>query len=277
MRNVATGGHRYAEFVATYLDDILVAHRRRAEADGRSLTALLAGLDVSTTPRDFAGALQAPGLSVIAELKRKSPSAGTLGGGADPAEVALSYEAGGAAALSVLTDGPHFGGSAEDLIAAHEAVALPVLRKDFTVDPRDVVDARAMGADCVLLIVAALDDHELQSLLALARDLALGALVEVHDEIELDRALQAGADLIGVNQRDLHTFEVDTERAVRVANRIPAGVVAVAESGVTGPEDAERLAAAGYDAILVGQSVVTADDRVGAVARLSGHPVGVRP
>ena len=277
MRNVATGGHRYAEFVATYLDDILVAHRRRAEADGRSLTALLAGLDVSTTPRDFAGALQAPGLSVIAELKRKSPSAGTLGGGADPAEVALSYEAGGAAALSVLTDGPHFGGSAEDLIAAHEAVALPVLRKDFTVDPRDVVDARAMGADCVLLIVAALDDHELQSLLALARDLALGALVEVHDESELDRALQAGADLIGVNQRDLRTFEVDTERAVRVANRIPAGVVAVAESGVTGPEDAERLAAAGYDAILVGQSVVTADDRVGAVARLSGHPVGVRP
>ena len=277
MRNAATGGHRYAEFVATYLDDILVAHRRRAEADGRSLTALLTGLDVSTTPRDFAGALQAPGLSVIAELKRKSPSAGTLGGGADPAEVALSYEAGGAAALSVLTDGPHFGGSAEDLIAAHEAVALPVLRKDFTVDPRDVVDARAMGADCVLLIVAALDDHELQSLLALARDLALGALVEVHDEIELDRALQAGADLIGVNQRDLHTFEVDTERAVRVANRIPAGVVAVAESGVTGPEDAERLAAAGYDAILVGQSVVTADDRVGAVARLSGHPVGVRP
>ena len=277
MRNAATGGHRYAEFVATYLDDILVAHRRRAEADGRSLTALLAGLDVSTTPRDFAGALQAPGLSVIAELKRKSPSAGTLGGGADPAEVALSYEAGGAAALSVLTDGPHFGGSAEDLIAAHEAVALPVLRKDFTVDPRDVVDARAMGADCVLLIVAALDDHELQSLLALARDLALGALVEVHDEIELDRALQAGADLIGVNQRDLRTFEVDTERAVRVANRIPAGVVAVAESGVTGPEDAERLAAAGYDAILVGQSVVTADDRVGAVARLSGHPVGVRP
>ena len=277
MRNVATGGHRYAEFVATYLDDILVAHRRRAEADGRSLTALLAGLDVSTTPRDFAGALQAPGLSVIAELKRKSPSAGTLGGGADPAEVALSYEAGGAAALSVLTDGPHFGGSAEDLMAAREAVALPVLRKDFTVDPRDVVDARAMGADCVLLIVAALDDHELQSLLALARDLALGALVEVHDEIELDRALQAGADLIGVNQRDLHTFEVDTERAVRVANRIPAGVVAVAESGVTGPEDAERLAAAGYDAILVGQSVVTADDRVGAVARLSGHPVGVRP
>ena len=277
MRNVATGGHRYAEFVATYLDDILVAHRRRAEADGRSLTALLAGLDVSTTPRDFAGALQAPGLSVIAELKRKSPSAGTLGGGADPAEVALSYEAGGAAALSVLTDGPHFGGSAEDLIAAHEAVALPVLRKDFTVDPRDVVDARAMGADCVLLIVAALDDHELQSLLALARDLALGALVEVHDESELDRALQAGADLIGVNQRDLHTFEVDTERAVRVADRIPAGVVAVAESGVRGPEDAERLAAAGYDAILVGQSVVIADDRAGAVARLSGHPVGVRP
>ena len=277
MRNAATGGHRYAEFVATYLDDILVAHRRRAEADGRSLTALLTGLDVSTTPRDFAGALQAPGLSVIAELKRKSPSAGTLGGGADPAEVALSYEAGGAAALSVLTDGPHFGGSAEDLIAAHEAVALPVLRKDFTVDPRDVVDARAMGADCVLLIVAALDDHELQSLLALARDLALGALVEVHDESELDRALQAGADLIGVNQRDLHTFEVDTERAVRVADRIPAGVVAVAESGVRGPEDAERLAAAGYDAILVGQSVVTADDRVGAVARLSGHPVGVRP
>ena len=263
--------------MATYLDDILVAHRRRAEADGRSLTALLTGLDVSTTPRDFAGALQAPGLSVIAELKRKSPSAGTLGGGADPAEVALSYEAGGAAALSVLTDGPHFGGSAEDLIAAHEAVALPVLRKDFTVDPRDVVDARAMGADCVLLIVAALDDHELQSLLALARDLALGALVEVHDESELDRALQAGADLIGVNQRDLHTFEVDTERAVRVADRIPAGVVAVAESGVRGPEDAERLAAAGYDAILVGQSVVTADDRVGAVARLSGHPVGVRP
>ena len=276
MRKAATGGHRYAEFVATYLDDILVAHRRRAEADGRSLTALLTGLDVSTTPRDFAGALQAPGLSVIAELKRKSPSAGTLGGGADPAEVALSYEAGGAAALSVLTDGPHFGGSAEDLIAAHEAVALPVLRKDFTVDPRDVVDARAMGADCVLLIVAALDDHELQSLLALARDLALGALVEVHDEAELDRALAVGASLVVVNQRDLVTFAVDTDRAVRVASHIPAGVVAVAESGVRDNDDAARLAAAGYDAILVGESLVTSIDRSQQVWSMVGYPIGGR-
>lgn len=226
--------------------------------------------------RGFARSLQSPGLSVIAELKRKSPSAGTLGGGVDPAEVALSYQNGGASALSVLTDEAYFGGSPEDLIAARAAVELPVLRKDFTVDVRDVVDARAMGADCVLVIVAALDDNELTAMLDLAADLEIDVLVEVHDEAELDRAIDADAKLIGVNQRDLHTFAVDTDRAERVARRIPTELIAVAESGVGGAADAERLAAAGYDAVLVGQSVVTADDRAAAVQQISGYTIGRR-
>lgn len=207
-------------------------------------------------------------VAVIAEVKRRSPSKGDLAPGLDPAELARRYEAGGAACLSVLTDVEFFGGSPDDLARARRACSLPVLRKDFTVDPRDVCDARLMGADCVLLIAAALESDELDGLLALARELGLDALVEVHDEPELERAVAAGADLVGVNQRDLVSFEVDTARAVRMAPQMPAGVVRVAESGITGPADARALAEAGYHAVLVGEHLVTAGDPEAGVARL---------
>jgi indole-3-glycerol phosphate synthase len=172
---------------------------------------------------------------------------------------------GGAACLSVLTDVGFFGGSQGDLQEARQACRLPVLRKDFTVDARDVVDARLMGADAVLLIVAALDDGELRRFAALAAELGLAALVEVHDEAELDRALGAGASLLGVNGRDLRTFAVDLAVFDRLAGRMPAGVVRVAESGLRGAEDARRVADAGYDAVLVGESLVTSADPEPAV------------
>ena len=207
-------------------------------------------------------------MAVISEIKRRSPSKGDLAIGLDPAVLAASYERGGAACLSVLTDEEFFGGSVADLATARAACSLPVLRKDFTVSARDVCDARLMGADCVLLIAAALDDEELVTFLELARRIGLDALVEIHDEPELDRAIAAGADLIGVNQRDLVTFTVDTARAVRMAPQMPTGVVRVAESGITGPADAAVLAEAGYHAVLVGEHLVTSGDPEAGVADL---------
>lgn len=263
---------------ATYLDRILAAHRARAAADRRDVGALAEAAESCPPARDFAGALRrADGtLAVIAEIKRRSPSKGVLDDGLDVTAVASAYEAGGAACLSVLTDEEFFGGSAEDLIAARAAVASPVLRKDFTVTAADVLDARLMGADAVLLIVAALGDDELAGLVALAERIGLAVLVEAHDEGEVERALAAGARVVGVNQRDLSTFAVDTERALRVAAAIPPDVVAVAESGIGGAADAARLAGAGYEAVLVGETLVRSGDRRAAVAGLCGHPVGAR-
>lgn len=257
--------------MATYLDRILAAHRAAAAADPRSLDDLVALARQAPPTRGFAAALRegaASGLAVIAEVKRRSPSKGDLAPDLDPAATAAAYAAGGASCLSVLTDEAHFGGSAADLQAARAAVAIPVLRKDFTVDPRDVCDARIMGADAVLLIVAALDDTELRSFHELAVDLGLDVLVEIHDEAELDRALAVGAAVVGVNQRDLVTFEVDHDRAVRVGRAMPEGILRVAESGIRGPADAASLAAAGFHAVLVGESVVTSGDRAAAVAAL---------
>ena len=185
---------------------------------------------------------------MIAEIKRRSPSKGDLNVGLDPADVAMTYEDGGASCLSVLTDREFFGGSPGDLKAANAVTRLPVLRKDFTVAPHDVCDARLMGADCVLLIVAALSDADLRRFHDLAGEVGLDALVEVHDEPELERALATGATLVGVNQRDLVTFEVDPARAERMAAAIPDGVVKVAESGVRDGDDARRLRDAGYHA-----------------------------
>src|SRR5205823_11901166 len=165
---------------------------------------------------------------------------------------------GGASCLSVLTDAEFFGGSADDVVEARAASGLPVLRKDFTVSEADVYDARAMGADAVLLIVAPLDDAELSAFRQLAEHLGMSSLVEVHDEGEVQRALEAGATLVGVNQRDLRTFEVDHGLAARLKERLPPGVATVAESGIRGAEDAVALEAAGYDAVLVGESLVTA-------------------
>lgn len=256
--------------MATYLDRILEAHRSAAAADDRPIPRLADDAAAAPPPRGFRQALAGGELALICEVKRRSPSKGDLAPDLDPAALARAYEAGGAACLSVLTDEAFFGGSAADLVAAREACSLPVLRKDFTVSERDVYDARAMGADAVLLIAAALDDAELAAFRALASELGLDTLVEVHDEPEVERALVVGADLIGVNQRDLVTFEVDTERAVRLAPRIPDGVVRVAESGIAGPDDARRLRDAGYDALLVGEWLVTSPDPAAAVAALRG-------
>jgi indole-3-glycerol phosphate synthase len=207
---------------------------------------------------------------VIAEIKRRSPSKGDLNADLDPAAMAATYERGGAACLSVLTDVEHFGGSVADLQAARAACSLPVLRKDFTVSERDVFDARIMGADCVLLIAAALEPAELTSFHALAVEVGLDVLVEIHDEHELEHALAADATLIGVNQRDLVTFQVDHERAVRMAGVIPDAAVKVAESGVRGATDARALRDAGYDAVLVGETLVTSADPAAAIAELVG-------
>jgi indole-3-glycerol phosphate synthase len=256
----------------TYLDEILAGHRGAAAADARSLDALVDAARACPPARRFRAALEAgarrDGLAVIAEVKRRSPSRGDLAAGLDPARLAGQYAAGGATCISVLTDERWFGGSPADLVAARAAVELPVIRKDFTVHPRDVADARLMGADAVLLIAAALDDAELADCHALAVELGLDALVEVHDEAEAERAVAVGAALIGVNQRDLVTFEVDTARAVRVAPLLPDGVVRVAESGVTGADDAAVLADAGFHAVLVGEHLVRSGDPAAAVRAL---------
>jgi indole-3-glycerol phosphate synthase len=240
-----------------------------AAADVRSLDVLIDEAERTEPTRGFAQALVGSSqLAVVAEIKRRSPLKGDLDAGLDPADLAVTYARGGAACLSVLTDGEFFGGSVDDLQAARRAVALPVLRKDFTVAAHDIADARLMGADAVLLIAAALDPAELIELHRLAVGLGLDVLVEIHDEPELEVAVEAGATLVGVNQRDLVTFAVDHERAVRMAAAIPDGVVKVAESGVRGPDDARRLADAGYEAILVGETLVTSPDPAGALAAL---------
>jgi indole-3-glycerol phosphate synthase len=258
--------------VATYLDRILISHRQAAARDERPL-AQLADLAMQCPPprgfrdaitRDVAGGQ----VAVIAEVKRRSPSKGALAVDLDPVVLAGDYARGTASCLSVLTDEEWFGGSPADLQAARNATDLPALRKDFTVSVRDVFDARLMGADCLLLIVAALDDDELRRFHETAVDLGLDILVEVHDEPELERALAVGARMVGVNQRDLVSFEVDTDRAVRMAPLIPDDVTRVAESGIGGPADAARLAAAGYDALLVGESLVRSADPAAAVSAL---------
>jgi indole-3-glycerol phosphate synthase len=240
-----------------------------AAADVRSLDVLIEEAERTVPTRGFTRALaSATQLAVIAEIKRASPSKGDLDARLDPAELAKTYAHGGASCLSVLTDSEFFAGSVDDLQAARAATMLPVLRKDFTVAAHDVADARLMGADAVLLIAAVLDRAELVELHHLAVGLGLDVLVEVHDVPELEVAVEAGATLVGVNQRDLVTFEVDHQRAVRMASAIPAGVVKVAESGVRGPDDARRLADAGYDAILVGETLVTAPDPAETLAAL---------
>lgn len=253
----------------TYLDRIVARHREVAAADHRRVDELVDRAGSMSPARGFRAALAATdGLAVISEIKRRSPSKGDLNVGLDPAALAATYAAGGASCLSVLTDEEFFGGSVADLQAARAACTLPVLRKDFTVCAADVCDARLMGADCVLLIAAALSRPELVQLHHLARAIGLDVLVEIHDEAELEVAVEAGATLVGVNQRDLVTFQVDHARAERMAGQMPAGVVRVAESGVRGGDDARRLRDAGYDAVLVGETLVTAADPAAAIADL---------
>ena len=253
----------------TYLDDIVAWHRQRSQNDTRSFDELLTEAKGCVPTRGFASSIRStPHLAVIAEIKRRSPSKGDLNASLDPAALALQYQRGGASCLSVLTDTDHFSGSVADLQNAREATTIPVIRKDFTVDSRDICDARIMGADCVLLIAAVLTPSELSSFLEVSREVDIDALVEVHDEAELDVAMRAGATLVGVNQRDLVTFAVDQARAVRMAPLIPDHVVKVAESGVRGREDAIALRAAGYDAILVGEHLVTSPNPEAALTDL---------
>jgi indole-3-glycerol phosphate synthase len=229
--------------------------------------------------RDFAGALRRHDgrLAVVAEIKRRSPSKGELAPDLDPAVVAKAYETGGAAALSVLTDTPFFGGSVDDLQAARAAVELPAIRKDFMIDETQVYESRAIGADAVLLIVAALpDDVLLAGLRQLAEEIGIVALVEAHDDAELDRALAAGATVVGVNARDLGTFGEDLGLSERLVDRIPGDVIAVAESAIRSPADAGRMADAGYDAVLVGEALVRSNDPTALVHAMSGHSVRPR-
>jgi indole-3-glycerol phosphate synthase len=216
----------------------------------------------------FGDALAAPGIGVIAEFKRRSPSAGALRDDPDLAEMVAAYERGGAVAVSVLTEGPNFGGALEDLRGARASCDLPILRKDFIVDDYQLHEARAAGADAVLLIVAALEDAELASLHGSALAIGLEVLVEVHDRDELRRALAVGAEIIGINNRDLRDFSVDVERTVRLMADVPEGITVVSESGIANGAELARLGALGVSAVLVGESLMRASDPAAGLATL---------
>jgi indole-3-glycerol phosphate synthase len=254
------------------LDDIVAGVRidldhRRAATPASELRAALADVDPPLDPMpDF----RSPASSVIAEVKRRSPSKGELAAIADPAGLARRYAAGGAAAISVLTEERRFGGSLADLHAVRGAVDVPVLRKDFVVESYQLLEARAAGADLVLLIVAALDDDSLRHLHDEARGLGLTVLVEVHDEGETERAVELGAELIGVNARDLKTLAVDTGVFGRLAPLVPGDRVLVAESGIAGPDDVSARVAEGARVVLVGEALVRGGDPEGAVRRMTG-------
>ena len=246
------------------LEEIIQAARHRLDRDG------VQRHGGGPERRAFGDALAAAGLQVIAEIKRRSPSRGDLNMGLDPVARAQSYEAGGAAAISVLTEPDYFAGSLRDLESVREAVSLPVLRKDFIVDPRQVEESRAAGADALLLIVAGLTELELATLLGECSVVGIEALVEAHSESEARIAVAAGAQILGVNNRDLNTFHTDLAVAERVAPELAGGRILVAESGVSDASGAARMVAAGYDAILVGESLVTADDPADLIAELKG-------
>jgi indole-3-glycerol phosphate synthase len=255
-----------------------ILERTRAEVERRKRHTPLGALEglerdraePSARPggRRLREALAGEGVSVIAEFKRRSPSAGELREGADVAEVVRAYERAGAAALSVLTEGPHFGGSLEDLRAARVASALPILRKDFIVDPYQLHEAVASGADAVLLIVAALSRNDLASLHEQALALGLDALVEVHDAEELEVALSVGVELVGVNNRDLRDFSVDVTRTSLLMRQVPAGVTVVSESGIASSEQVRVLGREGVSAVLVGESLMRAEDPEAALRAL---------
>jgi len=259
------------------LDEILEGVRADLAARERAvpLDHLKEAAGKAPAPRNCIAALKGGDVAVIAEVKRASPSKGALAAIADPAALAMDYEAGGARVISVLTESRRFGGSLDDLAAVREAVRVPVLRKDFIVSSYQLWEARAYGADMVLLIVAALEQNALVSLVERAVSIDLVPLVEVHTEDELERALDAGARVLGVNARNLATLEVDRSVFGRIAAQVPEGIIKIAESGIRGPHDLLAYAAAGADAVLVGESLVTGKDPRSAVADLvtaGSHP-----
>jgi indole-3-glycerol phosphate synthase len=249
-----------------------VGARRTATPPAAVERAAMERLDADP-PRPFAAALRRPGLSVIAEHKRSSPSAGLIRDELALEDVVGAYERGGAAALSVLTESHSFGGSLDDLARARAASRLPILRKDFIVDAYQVVESLAAGADAILLIVAALGPAELEGFHSQARSLGLGVLVEGHDEAELERAAGLGAEVIGINNRDLTTLAVDTERTFLLRAHVPSGTVVVSESGWRTRAELERLAAAGVDAVLVGEALMRSAD-IEAACRGLTSPAG---
>lgn len=242
---------------------------RALQARRQELEEALAGAPV---PAPFAAALRGPAVRLVAEVKRRSPSRGTINAALDAPAQAAAYAAGGAAAISVLTEAAHFGGSSEDLVAVRSRVAVPVLKKDFHLAEVQLLEARVLGASAALLIARALSPAVLPRLADYARRVGLETLVEVRTDAELARALDAGAAVIGVNCRDLETLEVDPAVAERLVKRIPAGVVAIWESGVSGAADVGRAAAAGADAVLVGSAVSASPDPAAAVRALTGVP-----
>lgn len=256
----------------TSLDEI-VQQRRAVVARDRSaqpMSELRAAAQVRSPRRDFLAAIREARPAVIAEFKRRSPSAGTLAAAADPGQVARAYERGGAAAISVLTEPEYFGGSFDDLRAARAACSLPVLAKDFVVDEYQLWEAAAAGADAVLLIAAIVDDLQLSLFVQRAALLGLAPLVEVHDEAEAARAVRARATLIGINNRDLRTFSVDPATAIRVRSSLPERCVSVAESGYSTRAEVADCVAAGFDAVLIGETLMRDGDPESAVARLRG-------
>lgn len=259
----------------TILDEIVASKRREVDDARRRMPIDELEIQASQAPpvRDFREALEGPGpIRLIAEVKKASPSAGVIRPNFDPVGIARTYQAHGADCLSVLTDAPFFQGHLSYLARVRASVAIPILRKDFLIDEYQVVEARMAGADAVLLIAEILDDAQLSSLLARARSLGMTALVELHDEANLDRVLAAGADLVGINNRDLSRFETDLELTFRLRPRVPEGVLLVSESGIRTRADVERLEAAGVDAILVGESLMRAPDIGRAVEELLGFP-----
>ncbi|MCU0307758.1 MAG: indole-3-glycerol phosphate synthase TrpC [Thermoleophilia bacterium] len=255
-----------------FLEDIV--ERTVADLERRRRAVPAADLEARLGParrgRPFSEALVGEGISLIAEMKRASPSKGPIRPGASVADVVRAYEAAGASACSVLTEGPHFGGSIDDLAEARAACSLPLLRKDFIVDPYQLLEARVAGADAVLLIVAALGGERMSELMAAASELDMDCLVEVHDEDEVEVAVEAGSEVIGINNRNLHSFEVDTRTVFRLLPDVPAGTVVVAESGIATRGDVLELESAGVDAILVGEALMRSGDPAEAARALLG-------
>ena len=253
------------------LDAIVEATRQSLAARKREhpLSELEGQVDVGHEGRPFAEALWSPRTSLIAEYKRRSPSAGEIRAGASVSEVVQAYERGGAAALSILTEEVHFGGSLADLREARAACDLPLLRKDFTIDPYQLYESKLAGADAVLLVVGSLSDNELTSLWSTANDLDLDAIVEIHDDEELERALALDCDVIGINNRDLESFEVDIQRTFDLLHDVPAGKVVVSESGIHYREQIEELEQVGVDAVLVGEVLMRSADPETAVRELT--------